>query len=145
MTPQPPSFIRAEIPISSPFPQQPNQSISSIPSPGISNHLIITTADVRGKCYLNKEVHSNIISKNKTWKPPKYSIIEEQFRRKWLAYDLSKKKKKKFADIKNNMQKQKIFLAMLKHRTHSTFAWKIPWMEEPGRLQSMESLRVGHD
>ena len=26
----------------------------------------------------------------------------------------------------------------------STLAWKIPWMEEPGRLQSMESLRVGH-
>ena len=29
--------------------------------------------------------------------------------------------------------------------THSsTLAWKIPWMEEPGRLQSMRSLRVGH-
>ena len=27
----------------------------------------------------------------------------------------------------------------------STFAWKIPWMEEPGRLQSMGSRRVGHD
>ena len=27
----------------------------------------------------------------------------------------------------------------------STLAWKIPWMEEPGRLQSMESRRVGHD
>ena len=27
----------------------------------------------------------------------------------------------------------------------STLAWKIPWMEEPGRLQSMESQRVGHD
>jgi len=27
----------------------------------------------------------------------------------------------------------------------STLAWKIPWMEEPGRLQSMGSLRVGHD
>ena len=26
----------------------------------------------------------------------------------------------------------------------STLAWKIPWMEEPCRLQSMESLRVGH-
>ena len=26
----------------------------------------------------------------------------------------------------------------------STLAWKIPWMEEPGRLQSMESLRVRH-
>ena len=27
----------------------------------------------------------------------------------------------------------------------STFAWKIPWMEEPGRLQSMGSQRVGHN
>ena len=27
----------------------------------------------------------------------------------------------------------------------STLAWKILWMEEPGRLQSMGSLRVGHD
>ena len=30
--------------------------------------------------------------------------------------------------------------------THSsTLAWKLPWMEEPGRLQSMGSRRVGHD
>ena len=27
----------------------------------------------------------------------------------------------------------------------STLAWKIPWMEKPGRLQSMGSRRVGHD
>ena len=27
----------------------------------------------------------------------------------------------------------------------STLAWKIPWAEEPGRLQSMASLRVGHN
>ena len=27
----------------------------------------------------------------------------------------------------------------------STLAWKIPWMEEPSRLQSIGSLRVGHD
>ena len=27
----------------------------------------------------------------------------------------------------------------------STVAWKIPWMVEPGRLQSMGSRRVGHD
>ena len=27
----------------------------------------------------------------------------------------------------------------------STLAWKIPWMEEPGGLQSMGSLRVRHD
>ena len=27
----------------------------------------------------------------------------------------------------------------------STLAWQIPWTEKPGRLQSMGSLRVGHD
>ena len=30
--------------------------------------------------------------------------------------------------------------------THSsTLAWEIPWTEEPGRLQSIGSQRVGHD
>ena len=30
--------------------------------------------------------------------------------------------------------------------THSSIlAWKIPWIEEPGRPQSMGSQRVGHD
>ena len=30
--------------------------------------------------------------------------------------------------------------------THSsTLAWKIPWTEKPGRLQSLGSQRVGHD
>ena len=33
--------------------------------------------------------------------------------------------------------------AMASHS--STLAWKIQWTEEPGRLQSMESLQVGHD
>ena len=31
------------------------------------------------------------------------------------------------------------------HSSTSTFAWKIPWMEAPGRLQSMGSLGVRHD
>ena len=34
-------------------------------------------------------------------------------------------------------------MAMAPHS--STLAWKIPWMDEPGRLQSMGSWRVGHD
>ena len=38
------------------------------------------------------------------------------------------------------MQSEK---AMAPHS--STLAWKIPWMEKPGRLQSMGSLRVGHN
>ena len=33
--------------------------------------------------------------------------------------------------------------AMASHS--SNLAWKIPWMEKPGGLQSMGSLRVGHD
>ena len=33
--------------------------------------------------------------------------------------------------------------AMVPHS--STLAWKIPWAEELGRLQSMGSRRVGHD
>ena len=33
-----------------------------------------------------------------------------------------------------------------KMATHSSIlAWKIPWTEDPGRLQSMGSQRVGHD
>ena len=43
-----------------------------------------------------------------------------------------------FKQIRCDMEK-----AMAPHS--STFAWKIPWMEEPGGLQSMGSLRVGHD
>ena len=39
-----------------------------------------------------------------------------------------------------------IFLFPFQNGTHSsTLAWKIPWTEEPGGLQSMGSLRVGHD
>ena len=35
---------------------------------------------------------------------------------------------------------------VLEVATHSSiFAWKIPWTEEPGRLQSMGLQRLGHD
>ena len=39
--------------------------------------------------------------------------------------------------------KQELEKAMAPHS--STLAWKIPWTEEPGRLQSMGSLRAGRD
>ena len=44
----------------------------------------------------------------------------------------------KMEAVESRMEK-----AMAPHS--STLAWKIPWMEEPDRLQSMGSLRVGHD
>ena len=53
--------------------------------------------------------------------------------------------------ITNSRSLLKLIWAPLKEDTEkamaphsSTLAWKIPWMEEPGRLQSMGSLRVGH-
>ena len=50
-----------------------------------------------------------------------------------------------------NLQKKEyvICIALLWEKAmailSSTLAWKITWMGEPGRLQSMGSLRVGHD
>ena len=51
----------------------------------------------------------------------------------------------------NRLQVSDIFYVSLKRQEKamaphsSTLAWKIPWVEEPGRLQSMGSRRVGHD
>ena len=42
--------------------------------------------------------------------------------------------------VKNLLMIEK---AMAPHS--STLAWRIPWMEEPGGLQSTGSLRVGHN
>ena len=47
---------------------------------------------------------------------------------------------KTFLSFMNRLLEEK---AMAPH--FSTFAWKIPWTEEPGGLQSMGSLRVEHD
>ena len=38
-----------------------------------------------------------------------------------------------------------IFEKSINKRCRGTLAWKIPWTEEPGGLQSMGSLIVGHD
>ena len=46
-------------------------------------------------------------------------------------------------EIKMESQINSLEKAMAPHS--STLAWKIPWMQEPGGLQSMGSLRVGHD
>ena len=52
--------------------------------------------------------------------------------------EVSQKEKDKYHILMHILEK-----AMAPHS--STFAWKILWMEEPGRLQSMGLLRVGHD
>ena len=57
-----------------------------------------------------------------------HGVAKSRTRRKWLSMHV-----KKIYTVK----------AMAPHS--STLAWKIPWTEEPGGLQSIGSLRVGHD
>ena len=44
-----------------------------------------------------------------------------------------------------NMQKKKKKMEKEMATHSSILAWRIPWMQEPGELQSMELQRVGHD
>ena len=46
-------------------------------------------------------------------------------------------------EVRSLGQKDPLEKGMATHS--STPAWRIPWREEPGRLQSTESQRVGHD
>ena len=62
-----------------------------------------------------------------------------EFQSDWLKHS-SNKKNQTYIYTQACSSKEK---AMAPHS--STLAWKIPWMEEPGGLQSIGSLRVGHD
>ena len=67
----------------------------------------------------------------------------------WLFVG-KKKKKRKVKDISFESQKARMRIGQKKIRegdgTHSsTLAWEIQWTEEPVRLQSMGSQRVGYD
>ena len=105
--------------------------------PGSSGHGIIQTRIPkwvaifysRGSSWPRDQTHFSCVSwirrqilyHRATWKVPKYMLNLSIL--KYVASKLEK--------------------AMATHS--STLAWKIPWMEESGRLQSMRSQRVGHD
>ena len=49
-------------------------------------------------------------------------------------------------EVSSSLEQLTLLIIMLAVAPHSsTLAWRIPWTEEPGGLQSMGSLRVGHD
>ena len=51
-----------------------------------------------------------------------------------------------FSDTVQDISHQLVYKMEKAMASHSsTLAWKIPWTEEPGGLQSMASLRVRHD
>ena len=65
----------------------------------------------------------------RTWKQASCPLADEWIRKVWYVYTMEY-----YPAIKKNMAPHS-----------STLAWKILWTEETGRLQSMRSLRVGHD
>ena len=103
----------------------------------------------------------------RTWKQPRCPSADEWIRKLWYIYRMeyySAIKKNTFESIlirwmklepiiqSEVNQKEKHQYSILTHilekamAPHScTLAWKIPRTEEPGGLQSMGSLRVGHD
>ena len=63
----------------------------------------------------------------KIWKQFRCTSVDKRMKKLWYMYIYTHKLEKKMA-------------------THSSIlAWKIPWTEELGRLQSLGSHRVGHD
>ena len=77
----------------------------------------------------------------------RYSHLNAEFQR------IARRDKKAFLsdqckeiEENNRMGKTRdLFKEKAKAPHSSTLAWKIPWEEEPGRLQSMRSQRVGHN
>ena len=68
--------------------------------------------------------------------------VKEVLRGRFIEIQAYLKKQEK-SQINNLTLHLKLEKAMAPHS--STLAWKIPWIEEPGTLHSMGSLRVGHD
>ena len=65
------------------------------------------------------------------YKPYRASLVAQCLSATWETWDQS-------LGRKDPLEKEMV--------THSsTLVWKIPWMVEPGRLQSVGSQRVGHD
>ena len=94
----------------------------------------------------------------RTWKQPRCPLADEWIRKRWYIYTMeyySAIKKNAFESVLMRWMKLEPIIQseVSKKEKHqysiaphsSTLAWKIPWTEGPDRLQSMGSLRVGHD
>ena len=97
----------------------------------------------------------------RTWKQPRCPSTDEWIKKLWYIYIMqyySAIKRNAFESVlmrwmnlepiiqSEVSQKEKDKYHILTMAPHSsTLAWKVPWTEEPGRLQSMGLLRVGHN
>ena len=84
----------------------------------------------------------------RTWKQARCPLADEWIRNlryiSILEY-YSAIKKNGFESVLMRWMKLEPIIQKAMAPHSSTLAWKIPWREEPGRRQSMESLRVGRD
>ena len=87
---------------------------------------------------LKKEEWNNLPDFRLYYKPTVQDSMVLAQRQKYRSMEQNRKPRDKSTHIWTPSEK-----AMEPHS--STLAWKIPWMEEPGGLQSMGSLRVRHD
>ena len=74
------------------------------------------------------------------------------FNKAWLSYSFQTENSVRLNCMKLHFYLQNQWFHMVQPNVEkgmalhsSTLSWKIPWTEEPGGLQSMGSLRVGHD
>ena len=124
--------------------------LMSIESVMPSNHLILCRSVLLlPSIFPSIRVFSNESSLHIRW--PKYwsfsftiSLSNEysgliSFRVDWLDLLVAQ------GSLKSLLQHHSSKALIVQHSSFFTLAWKIPWMEEPGGLQSMESLRVRHD
>ena len=74
---------------------------------------------------------------------PSYCLVVTIITRHHLSYEVLSKSNHHLKSELINFPPVLLECFMATHS--STLAWKIHWMEEPGRLQSMGSLGVGHD
>ena len=97
---------------------------------------LFTWAVLKGSCLLEVILDSDVEGDAET-DTEKYYPLFTLFISVWKMFNYFKKTSKQICN------KYKLEKAMAPHS--STLAWKIPWTEEPGGLQSLGSLRVGHD
>ena len=84
-------------------------------------------------------------------KPPQMIVMGAGVKSCWLGLVGSGRGLSIFLPLSSQLCLANIYYVLVVHiekamaPNSSALAWKIPWTEEPGRLQSMGSLRVGHD
>ena len=82
---------------------------------------------------------------SRKWQPTPVSCLENPRDRGawWAAVSGVTQSRTRLSDLTFTVDFHALEKEMATHS--SVLAWKIPWTEEPGRLQSMGSLRVRHD